>query len=336
MSKVSVIMPVYNAEKYLKKAIESVLNQTYTDFELLLINDRSTDNSKEICVEYSKEDNRIILLENNSERHGPGPTRNIGLDHAIGEYIYFMDADDWIETELLEQAVKRIEKDQSDMVTFGSINEFYGEHRKSEKSPEFKRNMWTREEIKDNILEYWKVKSISLWAHLFRRRIIDNFRFEAIPLSEDICFFMDILTRIESISCLSEWLYHYRILADSICHRWNDDIVEYQCVKWTHERAVLKKMCPEIAQTEYTEILMMGYLRIIYELALPWCPLKFHERWKQIEKAQGCMEVEKYRKYINYNNKRGLEKIKYFLIKKGMEKLVLILGTISLKRKTEL
>ena len=103
MSKVAIIIPVYNAEKYLREAIESVLNQTYTDFELLLINDRSTDNSREICQEYTQKDNRIILFENNTENHGPGPTRNIGLDNATGEFIYFMDADDWIDNNLLKE-----------------------------------------------------------------------------------------------------------------------------------------------------------------------------------------------------------------------------------------
>ena len=84
MPRVSIIIPVYNAEKYLGEAIESVLKQTYPDFELLLINDASTDRSKEICMEYAKKDDRIVLLENDSELHGPGPTRNIGLDHATG------------------------------------------------------------------------------------------------------------------------------------------------------------------------------------------------------------------------------------------------------------
>lgn len=106
MSKVSIIMPVYNVEKYLSEAIDSVLNQTYTEFELLLINDRSTDSSKDICQRYSDMDARIVCLDNNSNEHGPGPTRNIGLDYATGEYIYFMDADDWIDEILLQCAVK--------------------------------------------------------------------------------------------------------------------------------------------------------------------------------------------------------------------------------------
>ena len=121
MEKVSIIMPVYNVEKYLRKAIESVLKQTYAEFELLLINDRSTDNSKEICREYCKKDSRIILFENDSDIHGPGPTRNIGLNHARGEYIYFMDADDWIEDCLLQCAVNRMKETNADVVQFGAV-----------------------------------------------------------------------------------------------------------------------------------------------------------------------------------------------------------------------
>ena len=123
MSKVSVIMPVYNAERYLREAIDSVLRQTYTDFELLLINDRSTDNSGAICREYGEKDARIILLENETETHGPGPTRNIGLDHASGEYIYFMDADDWIEDRLLQCAVHRMKETGANIVQLGVFYE---------------------------------------------------------------------------------------------------------------------------------------------------------------------------------------------------------------------
>ena len=110
MAKVSIIMPVYNVEKYVSDAIDSVLKQIYNDFELLLINDGSTDSSWELCKEYGKKDDRIVLLENNSENHGPGSTRNIGLDHATGEYIYFMDADDWIDKSLLQCAVNRMQE----------------------------------------------------------------------------------------------------------------------------------------------------------------------------------------------------------------------------------
>lgn len=333
MLKVSIIMPVYNAGNYLREAIETVLNQTYPNFELLLINDRSSDDSKQICTEYAQTDCRIVLLENSSEFHGPGPTRNIGLDYATGEFIYFMDADDWIEPELLEQTIKRIEKDHSDMVAFGCINEFYGDTRKSQKSPAFQKSIWTREEIQSNILEYWKIRSVSLWSHLIRHEIIGNFRFENIPLSEDICFFLDILTKINSISYLNVWLYHYRTLAGSVCHKWHENVVEYHCVKWTHEKKLLENLCPSINKNVYTEILMMSYQRIIYELALPGCPFSLREKMEKIEKAQKFMEIEKYREYITVCGKKQAEKIKLFLVKNKKEKLILMLGTIFLKWK---
>ena len=155
MSKVSVIMPVYNAEKYLSKAIESILNQKYTDFELLLIDDRSDDSSKEICRDFCERDSRIALLENNSETHGPGPTRNIGLDYATGEYVYFMDADDWADEELLQCAVNRMQETNADIVQFGVIYE-----RNDDNSSE--RYFWpgkellTKDEIRNDFFFYWK------------------------------------------------------------------------------------------------------------------------------------------------------------------------------------
>ena len=142
---VSVIMPVYNAEKYVGEAIESVLSQTYPYFELLLINDASSDDSGSICKEYKKKDNRIVLLENLSKDHGPGPTRNIGLDYAKGKFIYFMDADDWVEKDLLEAAVKRLQETGADLVQFGLIQE-HGDGKTSAYCWEGK-DVLTKEEI---------------------------------------------------------------------------------------------------------------------------------------------------------------------------------------------
>ena len=155
MSKVSVIMPVYNTEKYLGKAIESVLSQTYTDYELLLIDDKSTDNSKEICREYSKKDSRVTLLENNSECHGPGPTRNIGLDYATGDYVYFMDADDWIDQELLECTVNRMKETNAELVEFGLINE-WNDGNEGHQYCWKERDLLTKDEIKRDFLQFWK------------------------------------------------------------------------------------------------------------------------------------------------------------------------------------
>lgn len=117
---VSIIVPVYNVQEYLKKCVESVLAQTYRDFELILVDDGSTDNSPSICDSYLvREQVHVIHKENG----GPSSARNAGLDIAQGKYIYFADSDDYIEPDLLEKTVSLMEEKQLDCVSFGMVKE---------------------------------------------------------------------------------------------------------------------------------------------------------------------------------------------------------------------
>ena len=93
--KISVIIPVYNVEKYLKRCLDSVINQTYKNLEIILVDDGSTDNSGKICDEYAKNDKRIIVIH--KENGGVSVARNIGLDICTGDYVNFIDSDDWID-----------------------------------------------------------------------------------------------------------------------------------------------------------------------------------------------------------------------------------------------
>ena len=265
MSKVSVIMPVYNAEKYLNEAIESILKQTYTDFELLLINDQSTDNSKAICEEYSKKDNRIILLENNSEIHGPGPTRNIGLDNVTGEFIYFMDADDWIDECLLKCAVKRMQETNADIVQFGVIYE----RNDGKASGQYfwrGKKLLTKEEIKKDFLNIWKENRNSLWIYLFRREKVKSIRFENIIIGEDISYIMDALCNAEKIAYIPKALYHYRYVENSTSHRWIENTIECREIIWNHQRDFLNSFQGEHDKLAYAEVAYDNYVWAIYQL----------------------------------------------------------------------
>ena len=106
--KVSVIVPVYNAEKYIKRCLDSILAQSYRYFEVLLIDDGSTDNSGKICDEYALNDNRIRVIH--KENSGVSATRNIGITEAKGDYIAFVDSDDYIRSDMFEKMVKNAEK----------------------------------------------------------------------------------------------------------------------------------------------------------------------------------------------------------------------------------
>ena len=115
MSKVSIIIPVYNVEPYLDQCLESVIKQTYKNLEIIIINDGSTDNSVSIIKKYQKIDQRIIFI-NNYKNEGLGVTRNIGIRISTGEYLYCVDSDDWLELNAIELLVKRIEETDADFV----------------------------------------------------------------------------------------------------------------------------------------------------------------------------------------------------------------------------
>ena len=104
---VSIIVPVFNVEKYLRQCLDSILGQTFNQFEVIIVNDGSTDNSGAICQEYEARDNRIVYLE--KENGGVSEARNLGLDFATSEYIIFIDSDDWIEPTYVEVLYEKIE-----------------------------------------------------------------------------------------------------------------------------------------------------------------------------------------------------------------------------------
>lgn len=330
MSKVSIIMPVYNAERYLREAIESVLRQTYTNFELLLINDRSSDNSVAICKEYDEKDPRIVLLENDTETHGPGPTRNIGLDHASGEYILFLDADDWLEDRLLQCAVDRMQETNADIVQFGVIYERSdGSH--SEPLYWKGKQLLTRDEIKNDIITFWQNRCDSLWMHLFRREPIRKIRFNDAINGEDQCYVMDAMCDAEKIAYIPEAFYHYRYVEGSTSHRWIKNTIECREIIWNHQKKFLDSLPGNLNQAAYAEIAFDNYIWAIYQLCAKGCPLSFAEKRKELSNLAEKINIDSYRPVYPLKLRSGLYKIKYALVKYHMENLLLMLGPVFLR-----
>ena len=118
---VSIIVPVYNVERFLPKCLDSILNQTFQNFELLLIDDGSSDNSGSICDEYAKKDSRIKVFH--QENKGVSFARNLGLDYAQGKYILFVDSDDWVASEYLQDFIRIVDsKKETDIILSGFVN----------------------------------------------------------------------------------------------------------------------------------------------------------------------------------------------------------------------
>lgn len=207
--KVSIIVPVYNMEKYLKRCINSILAQEFTDFELILSDDGSTDSSTEICEKYVKEDSRVKLIHGTNK--GVSHARNSALDIAKGEYIQFVDSDDWVAPNATGLLVHTAERNQCDLI----ISDFYrvcGE-RLAPKGDIDETGIITREEFAGYMMEnpadfYYGV----LWNKLYRRDIIEEFKMrmdETISWCEDFMFNLDYIYHAKRFMALQVPIYYY-------------------------------------------------------------------------------------------------------------------------------
>jgi len=212
MPKTSIILPCYNVESFLPRAIESVLNQSSKDFELLVIIDGSPDNSKQIAEEYALKDTRIKVFE--KENGGLSDARNYGLSRAKGEFIYFMDSDDWIEPGLLEDNLKIIEQENLDFVIFGYIQDDEDEHQQVIHSKEVLPlvNVWKKNDPNLKIDQHHLGLLGYAWNKIYKKSFLDqhDFKFEkGISLVEDILFNAPIYTISEKIRFNQKAYYHY-------------------------------------------------------------------------------------------------------------------------------
>lgn len=199
MPKISIITPVYNVEKYLDKCLKSILVQTFTDFEVICINDGSTDRSFEILNNY-KEDNRVKIID--SENHGVGYARNLGLDIATGEYMVFIDSDDYVNERFLEKLLDNVNNTDSDMVCCGRRLDTQGKITTWLPTKKISYNP-----IKD-IYKFTKYRCIL--QKLFKTDIIkkNNIRFDTtLHLGEDTLFLIEYLTYCRYITSVQEGLY---------------------------------------------------------------------------------------------------------------------------------
>ncbi len=168
MTKLSIIIPVYNVSKYLPRCIESVLNQSGIDLEVILINDGSTDTSGEICEEYAKNDSRVRVFH--QENSGVSAARNKGIDNSLGDWISFIDADDWIELNSLNNILNVIDNRNSDFIIARSFINRNGQE-KIERYP-FSNNMLDKDYKGTDLIIHSIYSRGSIWGVIFKRQFI--------------------------------------------------------------------------------------------------------------------------------------------------------------------
>lgn len=207
MVKVSIISPVYNVEKYIPRFLESVKDQVLNDYELILVDDGSKDNSLEVCRQLTKQDDNIHIIH--QENQGSGAARNTGLKRAKGKYVYFCDPDDYLDKKLLSDNVSLAEKNNSDVIIFGYIAETVDGQILKKVVPEG--GEYTSLQETKKIFPVWFEKQLIyyVWNKLYLRDSIKDLKFETACTGQDFRFNIKYFHTARRIFCNDEAYYHY-------------------------------------------------------------------------------------------------------------------------------
>lgn len=210
MPKLSIIIPVYNIEEYISNCLNSILSQPFRDFEVICVNDGSVDNSLAILQEY-RNDERVIIIDKKNE--GSGVARNSALAIARGEYVFFVDGDDWIEENSLQQMIDEADKLKTDILIFGGLSYYEGKGQNggysANKLPKkYFNKVFNAKDIRKDIFKF----PSTAWTKLYRREFLqkNDIKFQEIKVGQDQLPFFHSMILAERIAILPKNLYCYR------------------------------------------------------------------------------------------------------------------------------
>ena len=333
---ITVIVPIYNTEKYLPKCLDSILNQTYTDIELILVDDGSTDFSPEICKEYAKKDNRIKYYR--IDNGGQGRARNFGLDRAKGEWITFVDSDDYIEKDMYEEMIALAEDNDADIAICG--------WRKNHGFKQFEKSIIEGIKIYNTIellREYFSTDIIApmVWNKIYRSYLWDNIRFPQINSKEDTAIMYKILEKAKKAVHIGKAKYTQLIRVGSTERRKfsKDKLI---AAKFGKERKeYIEKKYPELKDDislEPAKQTLKLMKEIIFTLSMKQYKKEYNELYKDLCYYMSLEYSEQVKKSEQYSNlKNIINNYNGFLLKSyisGIERCIVdLMSTIYLKIK---
>lgn len=288
--KISVIVPVFNVEKFLRRCVDSILTQTFTDFELLLVDDGSTDSSGKICDEYAKKDNRVRVFH--KKNGGPGSTRNYGIDHSHGKWIAFIDSDDYVGKDYLSLFVKY---NTADDIYTQVIQGFHlvGNEKSAKRFYKITRYVDTvvhvgmHSDYLDNngLLNRWEI-----WGRVFSAQVLreNGIRFdESIKVCEDAIFWHTYICNIHTLHFISEREYYYYRPFDenSITAKHGFDLQENFTITIAYSSLSEKLVNMFKLSPQYSHEVYEWYLGR-YRNLLKNCSLMNVDQTRQLEKLQ--------------------------------------------------
>lgn len=215
-SLISIVVPVYNVEKYLDKCIDSLVNQTYENLEIILIDDGSKDNSAKICDNWKDKDNRIKVVH--KKNGGLSEARNVGIDYAEGDYIAFIDSDDWVDKNFIKYLYEQLKKYNADIAASAIIKTYkdYNEIQLINRE----KIIFTNGEALDTLLSGRDFCAVA-WNKLYKKNVIGNIRFPIGKIHEDEFFSYKVIANANTLVLVPEAIYYYRQRSGSIMQKWS-------------------------------------------------------------------------------------------------------------------
>lgn len=258
---ISAIVPVYKVEAYLRQCVESILSQTFTDFELILVDDGSPDSCGELCDEYARTDARVTVLHRRNG--GVSVARNAGIDEAKGDYIAFIDADDWCEPSLLEHLYNQVRETSAQIAVCAMCRDFVGSRSLYCVTPD--RVLTARQAVRD-LLRHEAITQ-GVFPKLFSRALFSDVRFpEGVKIAEDAATVFHLFTRADTVAYSSVPLYHYRQRQSSAYNsldarsaQKNIEIIEEIC-------AFVTRIYPDIPPSDVHYKLYRSYINMYDQL----------------------------------------------------------------------
>lgn len=318
--KVSVLIPVFNAEAYIQECLESILNQSYNNIEVIIVNDGSTDKSYEIIQKFMDKDKRIKIY--NQSNSGVSVTRNKAKELATGEYVLYVDSDDTLSGNAIEELVFVAEKTQSDLVIFDYNEILNGKVNPKGNDSEIIKEMNRHEACLAYIFGSSDVTFI-IWRKLYRKEILDKVNFPKDMLPEDMATGFDFLYNSNKIVHYNKCLYNYKVLSNSLTKKAGTKH-QYDIYKmWCNEYIKRKKAYPEL-----NKILTSQFFN-----SLVMCMYGYSKTKNNLDYKKECHEKIKNIKIKDLNFKSRIIFILYFCFRKLLYFIININETRRLKRR---
>jgi len=306
---ISIVVPIYNGEKYIEDCIRSILFQTYSDWELILIDNASTDDSLQICKEYATKDDRIEVFHQHHNM-GVSAARNLGIEKSRGDYITFIDIDDWVKTDYLDKLSAIQQKKNADMVICG-YQKACDKDRVVLKSGTQKRTNDVNEEIdkgpkcqlkvyetKDYLEKYFLEGNTHCWGVLFKRELLYGIYFpKGMSIGEDMLFLLDIAERTRTIVVTNYKGYHYYINEGGAMNKKFTPSYMDQIYCWEKALQKIAVTYPELI-TKVESIIVVSVLLVVGKLS----ELDSAQRNEFLDNETECYET-----FLKYVKKKEIK-----------------------------